>query len=918
MSAATFSLMQRTPEFFKKPHPRFPLGVSIYALAFLGLSCAKGLAATPKTAPSTQDVNRESYDRTLLDARKELERLKQGAETSLKEGDAKLAAKDYESAYDLFLRAHTVLDRLSPAKNAETLKQKALLKLRDAALELARVRITEGRYAPRPGQKALSAQEILTQLLERDPQCKAAKRLLEQLNTPGFFNKTITPEFRVEVEEVKHLLQEAQGFYQRGSFDLALKRTDQILDIDPYNKAARNLQEVINREITVYAESAYNESRSRALRNVQKAWASPIKKYSAVTSGSGAGQSSELSRIEKLTQRLRQIRISVDLEADTPLFEVARILQDKARKADTTQTDPAISIVVSKGAGMPGGVGAGSSGGATPQTPITSLTPGAGGGDDDFTGRRVTIPLLPEMKLEEVLKFVTQQAGAKYVVKEEFIEIVPATVKTETTTSRTWIVSPFIFSSTAPTVNDLSSTSGVGGLLGSAPKAAGSRSSKKVDVRQFLIDSGVKFEGDATVTYNARTKQLTVINTPDQLDLVAGIVENSEGVNPVQVEISAKFIEFTQANLKELSFDWLLGQANIPGSGSVFGGGGTTGSQRDSLKSADYPFGIPKNPILPNSGSPVGVFPVTGGNRSGKLALSANAIDALLMGNPAAGAVAAPALFALAGAFTDPQFQLVIRALNQKKGVDLLSSPSIVAEDNKLATISIVREFRYPMEFTPPQLPQNIGGVGGGIGGGLGGIGGGGGAPTTIPVTPTTPAAWGTRNTGVTLNVTPKIMGDNYAVQLELEPEVVEFEGFINYGSPIQTVAISSGLATAVGSVAQSPTPVTLTDNIINQPIFAVRKLSTNVTVLDGETITLGGLIREDVQKVNDKTPILGDIPLVGRLFRSNVDSHIKKNLTIFVTARILDAAGQPVKVSRSEMEPQEVPSLTEDLGFGN
>jgi general secretion pathway protein D len=289
------------------------------------------------------------------------------------------------------------------------------------------------------------------------------------------------------------------------------------------------------------------------------------------------------------------------------------------------------------------------------------------------------------------------------------------------------------------------------------------------------------------------------------------------------------------------------------------------------------------------------------------------------MGNPAAGAAAAPALFALAGAFSDPQFQLVIRALNQKKGVDLLSSPSIVAEDNKLATISIVREFRYPTEFTPPQLPQNIGGVGGGgLGGGVGGFGGGGGAPTTIPVTPTTPAAWGTRNTGVTLNVTPKIMGDNYAVQLELEPEVVEFEGFINYGSPIQTVAVSSGLATAVGSVAQSPTPVTLTDNVINQPIFAVRKLSTNVTVLDGETITLGGLIREDVQKVNDKTPILGDIPLLGRLFRSNVDSHIKKNLTIFVTARILDAAGQPVKVSRSEMEPQEVPSLTEDLGFGN
>jgi general secretion pathway protein D len=120
--------------------------------------------------------------------------------------------------------------------------------------------------------------------------------------------------------------------------------------------------------------------------------------------------------------------------------------------------------------------------------------------------------------------------------------------------------------------------------------------------------------------------------------------------------------------------------------------------------------------------------------------------------------------------------------------------------------------------------------------------------------------------------------------------------------------------------LGQTPHAVTLTDNVINQPIFAVRKVRTTVTILDGETITLGGLIREDVQKVNDRTPILGDIPLIGRLFRSNVNQQIKKNLTIFVSARIIDATGQPVKPSHSETEPpEEVPSLTtQDLGFGN
>ena len=67
------------------------------------------------------------------------------------------------------------------------------------------------------------------------------------------------------------------------------------------------------------------------------------------------------------------------------------------------------------------------------------------------------------------------------------------------------------------------------------------------------------------------------------------------------------------------------------------------------------------------------------------------------------------------------------------------------------------------------------------------------------------------------------------------------------------------------------------------------------------------------MQKVNDKVPYLGDIPLLGRLFRSNVDQHIKKNLTIFVTARIIDASGQPLKSSKAETEPEEVEPLTKE-----
>ena len=89
--------------------------------------------------------------------------------------------------------------------------------------------------------------------------------------------------------------------------------------------------------------------------------------------------------------------------------------------------------------------------------------------------------------------------------------------------------------------------------------------------------------------------------------------------------------------------------------------------------------------------------------------------------------------------------------------------------------------------------------------------------------------------------------------------------------------------------------------------------------------MALGGLVREDVQKVQDKVPILGDIPLAGRLFRSNVDQKIKRNLIIFVTARLMDAEGRPVRLDEDAEEvveplglPQELPPPTfESPSFG-
>ncbi len=88
------------------------------------------------------------------------------------------------------------------------------------------------------------------------------------------------------------------------------------------------------------------------------------------------------------------------------------------------------------------------------------------------------------------------------------------------------------------------------------------------------------------------------------------------------------------------------------------------------------------------------------------------------------------------------------------------------------------------------------------------------------------------------------------------------------------------------------------------QPIFWVREVSTRVTLWDGATLVMGGLTREEVKKVEDKVPLLGDVPLLGRLFRSKGESSQKRNLLIFVTANLVSPGGSPKKQAVGTVAP--------------
>ncbi|MDD3886084.1 MAG: hypothetical protein PHI35_04375, partial [Victivallaceae bacterium] len=75
-------------------------------------------------------------------------------------------------------------------------------------------------------------------------------------------------------------------------------------------------------------------------------------------------------------------------------------------------------------------------------------------------------------------------------------------------------------------------------------------------------------------------------------------------------------------------------------------------------------------------------------------------------------------------------------------------------------------------------------------------------------------------------------------------------------------------------------------------PIFNNRNIKTNVSVYDGETVVLGGIVIDNVTNINDKIPVLGDLPVVGRLFQSKYTDSDKQNLLVFLTFRMVKPDG--------------------------
>ena len=825
------------------------------------------------------------------------------AERLLNEGRESYAKGDYEIASQKYKEA---LGKVPDVRNNPALvqrRQAIMQHYADASVAIAMQYRKVGKYD--------EARAYLQAVLDADPGNFMAAREMDYLDDPIRTNQALTYEHTQNVDKVRRNLYMAEGNYNLGKYDEAKKEYENVLRIDPYNSAARRGLERLAQARSDYYRAAYDHTRAELLSEVDKAWELSVPVDVPETWQQNPRPPGEREGTAYITEKLRRIIIPTINFEDITVEDAIDILRIRSREFDTIELDPAkkgVNFVIRRPrtAAPAGGGDAGLDAGELGDNlPLVAT--------QDPSALRIRELRVSNIPLEQALKYICDATRLKYKVDEYSVTLVPQSEDTQDVFTRSFNVPPDFQSS-------LENSSGGGGAqaevdpFNDAPGSGGpSQLTARPPIIEQLKKAGINFGNGSSATLS-NNGVLLVTNTPSELDKIEQLVDGFQDKQPKQVKITTKFVEITQENNEELGFDWIISPFSI--GTDMFGAGGTIGNGLARIGNDFTGPNVPGAVLGQNDVSNI----VTAGNRSGDGALNRNSIDAVL-NNPnrtAQQQSVAPGIMSLTGLFSDGEVKMIMRGLSQKKGADLMTAPSVTTKPGIKATIEIIREFMYPTEYSEPQIPTSTGQNNNNGGGGLP-IGGGG--IQTFPVTPANPENFETRNTGVTLEVEPTITDNNFLIDLRFAPEIVEFEGFVNYGSPITT-----GGTDALGN----PVQIVLTENRIEMPVFSTRRVNSQLTIYDGYTVAVGGLMREDVQQVEDKVPILGDIPLIGRLFQTTAENRIKSNLIVFVTAQIIDTTGRPLRGATGETLPvgaaPEVPaggnpdmmdpSLLPDAGF--
>ncbi|NCY22743.1 hypothetical protein EBX31_12415, partial [bacterium] len=568
-------------------------------------------------------------------------------------------------------------------------------------------------------------------------------------------NPALTDRFFDKLQGVKTGLQEAEQLRETGQLREAEARFEQVLKLDPFNEVAMDGIQKISKEKLLAGDKARDVANLERRREVREAWNNIYPKTDKARAGARIVGPMTLSPTVQVEQKMREIIIPQIEFTGLDLETVRRALVTLSRQYD--KDNRGVNFVVS--------------------TEVSSPQP-------------VNLKLR-DVSLSEVVRYVAQIAGVKTRLSEIGVTFAPIVETRPDLISREFTVSPSFFKGTA--------SSGATESPGPAPRGATTgidsvtAGGSGQNEQSKLEELGVKFPPGAFAVYNRSSGRLRVVNNAEMLDLIGQLIGAAEE-ETFLIQVGVRLVEINQVDLDSITVNSSLGSAGpvplsaFPVGLNPTGGGGTPAPSANQGVSAQLNQ-IQGVGLLPNNTLQSFLQPgvLAGTNQTSSYALNTLQLGGSIMGGT--------------------QFRALLTAISQKSSANVLASPTITLKRGQEGVIDVTQDFRYVKEYNDPQssvrtiqqTSTNATVI----------------TTVSVPGPETVIGSFPSQISdvvpiGVKLGVKPDIAGENNRVQLELKPTFIDFEGFINYGTPINSSY----------TLTYFNTPVTLATNNIQQPVF--------------------------------------------------------------------------------------------------
>ena len=667
------------------------------------------------------------------------------------------------------------------------------------------------------------------------------------------FNKN----YEQNQEKILRLLREAKTYYNNSQYEEAAGRLERVYLVDPFNRDAAQMLQKTYTQMYGAAKMRHDAEVASQMSVNQWTWIEPV--FPVGLDGAierqaeikAAGSDSVFARMERI------VFPNVDFE-DADIFTVVRFLNSRSKAYDPEKEGVNFIVVVDKSVA------------------------------DKLNRVNMNFTKIP---LNELLRYLCQDVELKYKVEGENV-VIGRTVD-EMQTQSFPVRGHLISSISGVSVEgedqgdldpmagmDAAATPGMGGMdrmgggmegpggmggmggMGGEAQTVGQRDAIEINemmsggsvirtervtsakLQKYFAERGVKFEKGSSITYNRRTGKLIVRNTMDNLRRMDELLRQLDSIETPLIMVEVKLIEINDKDAQELGFEWALSLTD------------SSNSERTHWEeTTGQPLRNSNDLINPNASISNDINTPTAG-------------DIKLLNNLKIFPNFGHGIFK----DVDVNLSLTVNAISQNLRSEVLSVPKVITSSGSTANINMTRRYYFPDSWEEPDFDTS------------------GSFSTIKPPKP----EWKDEGNdiGIALDVTPQVDPDNYTITLHLHPQISAY-----LGKTDDTVTVAQGY---INYSADTPQYVTTRSETYSVwlPIIGVREIEVDIKVYDGETIVLGGMVDNKTTTLYDRWPILGEIPLIGRFFTSQYESKENSNLLVFVTARLINNDGMPIRRS--------------------